>query len=346
MCKLAAYNNFEPSIPANVGMKINKAIQHLWYINSFGQTDGAGIMYMEKDGSYGYVKDALPSTIMLQLNSFAEIKNDLYEFPFVAAHTRYSTVGSNSWENTHPFEVGDYLGMQNGTIAFSESHKTLVPNKVSPYQVDSASVIWSLDQQGPAKTFEAYEGEGVFIFINLLETTFNIIKNKHRNLYRAKLQKYKAYLYSTDKAALQLACDRSSLDIEEILPVSNDLLITYDLTGNETLTPMKVKETTYVPKNTYNFPPNPKRLPAPSTYKEDPFEHDYLYGDMPYVRKPITTYVCDCDNCSSPLYEYSKIYGDTGDIVTANIITCEHCIDAVETLTGKSLTPITNTKGT
>ena len=355
MCKLAAYTNFETKpIPANVGYKINRAIQHLWYINSYGQTDGAGIMYMENDGSYGYLKDALSSTILLQLNSFADIKNDLYEFPFLAAHTRYSTVGGNTWENSHPFEIGKYLGMQNGTIAHSCNHKTLVTGKTSPYAVDSASVLWSMDQQGVAQTFQSYEGEGVFLFLDLEACTFNIIKNKHRNLNRAKITGYNAHLYSTDAAALALVCERASLPIDGIEAVSNDTLISYDLAGNETRTPMAVKEAYAYDLKAYNnnysmWASRTAPKPAPKPVIELPskkysyLDDEELYVDLYDDEKAYnpSPYVCDCDNCGSPIYRSDTFYADSSDLVSSQVVCCSSCADVTSKLVGKELVKVT-----
>jgi predicted glutamine amidotransferase len=366
MCKLAAYTNFEKTVPATIGMKINKAIQHLWYINSYGQVDGSGIMYMDKDGSYGYLKDALPSTIMLQLTSFADIKNDLYEFPFVAAHTRYSTVGGNTWENTHPFEIGDILGMQNGTISSTCSHKDLVLGHKSPYAVDSASVLWAIDKQGVQKTFQYYEGEGVFMYLDLRARTFNIVKNKHRTLNRAKLAGYNVYLYSTDAAALQLVCDRANLLIEPVTPVPDGVLITYSIDGTETLTPTVIKETIYnhsygtwagktIPATGNSYKPKqpPQILELPHKKPVQSSTYDYLDDEDLYLdiydderKYDPNPYITTCDCCGSPIFEKDTFFADTSDIIASTAVSCSTCVKELEEMTGKKLTKVTNTKGT
>lgn len=312
---------------------------------------------MEPTGEYGFLKDSLPSPILLQLNSFSDIKTDLYKNTFLAAHTRYSTVGLNSWENSHPFECGKYLGMQNGTIGTSCNHKYLVPGMTSPHEVDSASVFWSMEQQGIEATFDEYEGEGVFLFFDTEASTFNIIKNKHRTLHFAKLTGYSTYLYSTDKAALQLVCDRASLDIDEIYALKNDTLLTYTLDGNLTQTPIIVKEPTYnwgkygtsygsyggSSRSTYGSYSKPATSSKVSTL---PVKHSHIKpddtDDLDSLLDPIApskrhSYLIDCDNCASPLYVTDKIYADDPNLLTAKTVCCDDCKSEIEKLTGRTM---------
>ena len=358
MCKLLAYHNFDPNLPTAVGLKINKAIQHLFYINSYGQTDGSGIMYMDEEGSYGYIKDALPSTVFLQLNVFNDIKLDLYKNTFLAAHTRYSTVGGNSWENTHPFEFGKYVGMQNGTIALGCDHKSLVPGTKSPCSVDSASVFWSMDQQGIANTFKQYEGEGVFLFMDVEASTFNIIKNEHRTLHKAKVTGHNVYFYSTDSAAIQLVCDRAALPIDPIEKVPNNTLLTYDLQGTLVETPMQVENDsfTYGYYNRYgtyvNYGTTPsyptktnlhnttsKVIPLPSRAAPTAWDDDdgYAIYSVPITTKPTDDYITDCDFCASPLFKYNMIYSDNPSLQDSKYVCCSSCVKETEEATGASM---------
>lgn len=376
MCKLFAFANLETKIiDHTTGTKINKALRHLFYINSYGQTDGAGIMWMDKQGKAGFIKDAVPSPTLIEFKSFDNIKNTLHTNRFVAGHTRYSTVGSNSWENSHPFFHGRYMGMQNGTI--KNDHKKLVKEKVSPCAVDSASVFWAFEQQGIEKTLDNYEGEGVFMFLDVKEKTFNIVKNFYRNLHRAKIKDLEAYIFSTDKFALQLACDRALLEIDKVEEVEDDELHTFYLDCSYSSEDMIVPPPTnsYYSQyynNYYNgywddddprYPINSQRTITRGTGGFNRNGNNPSANDATTTKSSTTTdaergklllenkdnvttitkpnkkleYVADCDMCGNPLMTNSLIFGDHQDITKTQYLSCSCCVQEVKSYSGREM---------
>lgn len=354
MCKLFAYVNQEQTtINYTLGSKINRVLQHLFYINSFGQTDGSGLMWTNSKGESMYLKDSVPSPTLMQFNSFTTNKLDFYKHKWVAGHTRYSTVGSNTWENSHPFLHGKYLGMQNGTIY--NDHTTLVEGKISPCAVDSSSVFWAFAQQGVEKTFEAYEGAGVFMYIDTEEKTFNIVKNYERDLHIVKIVGIDAYLITTDKYALELVCNRANLAIEEVHEVDNDTLYTFSFAGVTTKTPLEVKaiktvvyddaywsawEKQYI-RSTYDSTYGSKRTSGKTYPKRTSSK-----ASKPVVKfkskQPVSTttslsYVTDCDICSSPLMTDDLVFADSSEPSSASVFCCSGCVLEAKRLTGKSM---------
>ena len=335
MCKLCAFVNLEPvAIPYATGILINKALKHLFYINSYGQEDGSGIMWMDDKGNSKYIKEAVASPTLINFKAFDNIKNDFYKFKFVAAHTRFSTVGTNSWENSHPFHHGNYLGMQNGTI--KSNHKALVPGEISPCEVDSSSVIWAINKQGIDKTFEEYQGEGVFMFFDLKTKSFNIVKNDRRTLFRAKLSSHNAYLISTDTSALQLVIDRSGLTTDPIEPVPNDQLITYGLDNTLSTRPLTVNIPTYVyPDATSYYGRTYGHYYTPSKYTQPTKSPARLPSVS--TSKASGEYLCDCALCGNPITSRDKFYTDNQNIDLASIVSCESCLAYVETYANANL---------
>jgi len=355
MCKLYGWVNSETiPIPYATGQKINKVLRHLMHINTYGNVDGAGLMWTDVAGRTHYMKEAVPGTTFMQFKVFDDMKNDFYRQKFLAGHTRFSTVGSNTWENSHPFHHGNYVGMQNGTIR--NNHKSLVPGKVSPCNVDSESVFWSFAQQGVEATFDNYEGEGVFLYIDTENTTFNVVKNDKRNLHRAKVTGLNAYLLCTDKFALELVCGRASLPIDAVEEVPSDQLISYELNGAITQTPMEVPGPNYTYDTTSYY----------NTWEAWDYDVDStgrrVYGaykrelDKKFERKPRKTvllnppeetrhsldeYLTDCDMCSSPLFEHNLVFADHTDFTKAKMITCSSCAKDATSLTQTPMYQVT-----
>lgn len=301
-------------------------------------------MTMDDKGSTKFLKDAVPSTTLMQFSAFNTLKSTFYKQKFVAGHTRYSTVGGDNWENTHPFHFGQYMGMQNGTI--SSDHETIVPGLLSPCEVDSASVFWSMSQQGIEETFKNYEGEGVFLFFDTKAKTFNIVKNMYRNLHRVRVENLDAYIYSTDKGALQLVIERSGLVADDIEIVPNDTLITYGIDNTYVTSHLEVPEPVYTNYGTnYWKTSTPKKqtsstkaLPPPSTGPLDIWDEEAYYDDYTGLGTGTTdSYICDCDMCGSPLHASDNIYANTMNLDKASVVSCQDCVRSVMEQTGKTL---------
>lgn len=251
MCKLVAFLNKEDysKIPTIMENKLAKMFQHILYNNSFGQTDGTGIMAMDSDGNIVQHKRAIPSPDFINTKAYDDLFSDVAEYSFVAGHTRYSTVGSNSDQNSHPFEHGNYVLMQNGTIdSRGVGHKQLVPGFTSPCQVDSESVCWSMSQQGVEKTFERYKGAGVFMYLNKSDYSFNVVKNDERTLFFCKVKDLDIFFLATEEHSIRLAASRAGvlLEKDEVSPVVNGQLLSWDIFGNFWSKPLTINKHTFV----------------------------------------------------------------------------------------------------
>ena len=358
MCKLFAYVSLhKTTVPPYIGTKINKVLRHLFYINSYGQVDGSGIMWTTSEGKSYFYKEEEDSTELLESKVFETLRPNMYKQKFLAGHTRYSTVGANSVENSHPFRHGRYLGMQNGTI--KNDHKTLVGDDVSPCEVDSESVIWAMNKQGIEATFDNYEGEGVFMFMDLDDATFNIVKNSKRALHRAKITGYDIYIFATDAHAIEYTASRAALTIDKVEEVEDDTLITYDLEGGITTSELVVKTPVPITYPAYDsglYYGN-RRVSYGNTDQSYYYEDwdDYYYGTstpadntktIPFqpvvkdVTKP-SEYLSDCAMCSNPLFTYGLVFADNTNASKAELFACSCCAVSVTANSNIPMYPIT-----
>ena len=334
MCKLAASVNLEPKSLSTLDKnKINKILEHLFYVNSFGQTDGSGVMTMQSFGETVYHKRAVPSPDFINTKWFQDTKDSLADSFAVGMHTRYSTVGGNSDLNSHPFEHGKYLLMQNGTIGRSCGHKSLISyNKEdqSPCAVDSESVCWAMNKQGIDKTFDRYEGAGVFMFFDTESNTFNIVKNDERTLYMAKVKGKDIFIFATEFDSLMLAFTRAGVAYDEIVPVVDDLLHTWHFAKGYSNRPLVVKgewSSYMVPSVT----PKVKGNQAVGKSQE-------LSEVIPALLCDNSEYcVDDCAVCSSPIMSNETYYYVNN---SQGLCCCEDCHDVAIESFGVQLTEI------
>ena len=325
MCKLAAMVNLENSLDITTTSNLNKFLDHIFYINSFGQQDGSGVMWMDKDGNHSHHKRAINAVDFLETRWWN--KQSLANKRFVALHTRYATQGAVSDANAHPFEHGEFVLMQNGTAGVSPHHTALVPNKHSNCSVDSESVCWAFSEQGVLDTLDTYRGDGVFMFLNTRLRTFNIIKNNRRDLHVIQVTGKQIFLYATDAHALALAATRSNLPFEKVQVVPNDMWHVFDTNGNynviENITVKKYSPppaTNYVIGNAGN-----RLLTNGTTSKQGKYKATNQSRKPPVVgTSKVSTYHGDCCVCSDPVYSGSNHKGYRGTIHSGSVA-CPNC---------------------
>lgn len=350
MCKLAAMVNLESNKLTHLEAgKVTKILEHLFYVNSFGQTDGSGMMMMQTEGSFAYHKRGLPSPDFIQTKWYQSAKKLMADSFAIGLHTRYSTVGGNSDSNSHPFKQGKYLLMQNGTISTSCPHHSLVTGSTSPCEVDSESVAWSMKEQGIDATFDKYKGAGVFMFIDTEELSFNIVKNDERTLNVAKLKGKDVYIFATEASALKLAFERAGAAYDSILTVDDDRLHTWTFNSGYSGRDLVVNDG-WVVQSSYNHRRNDWKSKKPKQKWEMDETGKYVLGkpqagaqQLPALvdseeletgadfSSSFQVYVDDCSVCSAPLFSTDHLY----KIDNSSQYCCVNCLDTLSYSFGK-----------
>lgn len=351
MCKLAASVNLETKhLAVHDKNKINKVLEHLLYVNSFGQTDGTGMMCMTSDGKWSQHKRALPSPDFINTKYFQTMRSGLADMFCTGLHTRYSTVGGNSDENSHPFKHSNIILMQNGTIGNKHSHANLVAGKRSPCEVDSDSVAWAIAEQGHEKTFDTYEGAGVFMWMDVDSHTFNIVKNDERTLFMAKVKDKEIFIFATEQDSLLLAFTRANLGFDYIRPVKDNLLHTWHFTNGysqeeltvesyfQIYTTYNTKGSTYAGKNNrVNNTSKKSQGGTASVGKSLTSQHDEVSSSTNEEDTadslPFDIFVGDCSICSNPIHSSDNYYNINGYNAQFSLVCCD-CQDTARNTFG------------
>ena len=157
----------------------------------------------------------------------------------VIGHTRKSTVGANTLENTHPFEyytpdkkdeeIAYAVGAHNGVIRNREELRTKY--KVKEHAVDSCEIlnilVNSKTDVANIEVLEDYEGFGAFVWTYPKTNEIFIFRGKsaqgettdgERPLYYWKKEGEDVIYFSSIKESLLMICDDENKLINEFVP--------------------------------------------------------------------------------------------------------------------------------
>ena len=123
--------------------------------------DGVGVGYWRNDGTAAITKypEAVSEVIKKKLPLFDHMPHD----GWTVAHTRFGTHGENTYENTHPFLIGDYIFAHNGV--FNEAlYCRIALNGLVQFKGDTDSEVagWLLNKYGPERFTKLITTGGVY----------------------------------------------------------------------------------------------------------------------------------------------------------------------------------------
>lgn len=93
-------------------------------------------------------------------------------------HNRAATQGSVTLSNAHPIQVGDIIGVHNGTLW---DHKDLCDDKEE--DLDSRAIYRSIESRGIDETWKNLSGPAALVWWNNKDKTLNLLRNNERPLW-------------------------------------------------------------------------------------------------------------------------------------------------------------------
>lgn len=165
----------------------------------------------------------------------------------IFGHCRHATVGKINSENAHPFEVGEIVGVHNGTIKIPfDGHKD--------YETDSEGFFALINKVGLRQALQEVESWAntayAIVFLNKRESTLNIVRNADRPLKMVYNRSKNLLAWSSEGidilyAAAKKGIDINSADIFEPKPYQH-----YEFNLNDPLGYLSPKVTDLTPKKT------------------------------------------------------------------------------------------------
>lgn len=229
------------------------AFQDLLVVDSLRGPHSTGIFVARGDDEHLVKKPLLPQELM-QLDQY---KKAFDKLPDVAiGHNRWATVGDVNARNAHPFDVGNIVGVHNGTLF---NWKRLTDSK--DFVVDSECLLHNINLHGIDETWAKLEGAATVMWWDKKEKKLNVIRNKERPMYYTKLKTSNVVLFASEHWMLLSCTGRNELVSEGLAELPVDTLMTVDVMGNIQYRPVKPYE-----KPVTNF--TVTRIGSEGPYKE------------------------------------------------------------------------------
>lgn len=177
-------------------------IKFLMYWNSIERgLDATGFFTKES----GIVKDNVSAD-----KFFADTKSDkLQPTNLLIGHVRAKTIGINTIKNAHPFDIGNLIGVHNGTL---KNHYEICRNyniSINKYDVDSQILYHALNEdfekETPFKILNSYVGAAALLFYDKKSDCLYACHDEQRPLYYGYL-KGNMYISSIKESLIAVDC--------------------------------------------------------------------------------------------------------------------------------------------
>lgn len=207
--------------------------------------------------------DNMPDEFWNRKTGHGELAGD---FAVLMGHNRWATVGKINPDNAHPFEAGNIIGAQNGTLP-DFWRKKLDDHEF--YDTDTEALMFNIDLHGVENVLPKISGAWALTWYNREEDTFNIIRNKERPLYFAWKKNGKVMYYASEPWMIYAAADKYGVDLENELCYSfpTDTLYSFKLGSMTTFNKERITKTTI------------KGWEAPPQEKKDNTTYSATYGE-------------------------------------------------------------------
>lgn len=186
MCGIIGFIN----VSGTPAFKLENAFKQMLFVDQLRGVDATGVSVMTPDGDYNWIKQPVAPDEFLDNKDVRSFFTKFKTTGFAMGHNRAKTIGRNTADNAHPFEVGGteeadrllqdhIIGVHNGTI----SNKYALCHKGHTYDVDSHAFMAGISENGIKETVKAADGAFSVVYFDVKEKTINFIRNAERPMY-------------------------------------------------------------------------------------------------------------------------------------------------------------------
>lgn len=216
----------------------------LLFANTLRGDDSTGVVFVEKDGSFGYMKDAYSAPMVIDDFKDDPLNKGMYQLgKAMIGHNRKATVGKVHKDTAHPFIVDKTFAMvHNGTLfGHNLLAKTTVDSEALAIHLKKV-----LGKNFDKETFEEAMGEvyGAYAVACYNQETHKIhlLRNAQRPLFIVETDE--AWVWASEYGMLAWILGRHGINIgkDKAEQVKENCIYTIDLSEN------KLTKEDYVPK--------------------------------------------------------------------------------------------------
>lgn len=187
-------------------------IHQLGMLSIFRGTDSTGVLTFtqKKNKNWYYLLKKPVDPVGFLMDSTNDYIYD-GSVRLVAGHARAATIGKVTMENAHPFDIGNIIGMHNGSVRglVSESRGDVTDSQVIMEMIDQDGIDDAIEE------IDRLRGAYALVYCNKKEQTINFIRNNDRPLsYMRGLGN--CLFWASEKGMLQFIKDRASGHFDEI----------------------------------------------------------------------------------------------------------------------------------
>lgn len=168
--------------------------------------DSTGLVAMPHAGGEPQVLKALtPASVLLRTKEREVMALCTPKTRWLMGHTRASTVGAVTAENTHPFHFGNTIGAHNGHITNYE-RLAVDPAKYTLPGCDSAAFIAYADQVGIKKALKQTYGSLALTMSQAPYTSIVLYRDMSSDLALAYLKRERLVVWASEEDTLEVVC--------------------------------------------------------------------------------------------------------------------------------------------
>lgn len=210
----------------NLTATTDRAFKTLLILDSLRGIDSTGVAFIPDQGEPRITKQVGNPYELMEYNVFT--KGLSQNNRVLIGHNRWATTGQVTRKNAHPFEVGNLIGVHNGTLT-NKYHLLDSQN----FNVDSENLYHHMNVKGVDDAIHTAQGAWSLAWWDSQEETMNFLRNAERPMYFAWSKDLQVLYFASEGWMIDIATGRENIAIGEIIKTKEDLLHSFpvDNTG-------------------------------------------------------------------------------------------------------------------
>jgi predicted glutamine amidotransferase len=199
-----------------------KAFRNMLIFDSIRGIDSTGVAFVEK-------ADLESATIIKQVGDPFQLmdvarftKQFSKQHAAIIGHNRWATVGNVTRNTAHPFDIGNVVGVHNGTI----DNKWQLQDG-NNFAVDSQAILNDISVNGVFEAIPKAQGAWSLVWWDKTTQRLNFLRNDERPMFIANAEKSDTILWASEEWMISVAAGRNEIPMEKAFSTKPNKLYSY-----------------------------------------------------------------------------------------------------------------------